>query len=373
LGDEREKDKTPMTVADAFGRLRLSTLVAVIGFALVGVGSVGPWGTVGALSVSGTKAGDGVITLVCAAVGVVALVLGRDRGFAALIAGVAAVAALATAGYDTVHIAYEASKYTLFGVQLLQAGWGVYAAVIGAVIALGALIMRVSASLLRTAAIALAVTAGAGVFVAAGVVGNRNAHSFTPSAAYQSTTTATNSSTVAQAPTVPSTPATTGTETTVTGTTGTGTTGTGTTGTGTTGTGTTGDGEAGDGAAAPAGDLPAAALAAYWNDVNSGNFRAAVGMETTAEQQSASEATLQSEQPQIHAISIASSVPAGANHATARISFYAIDAAQSDNGCRYFSIDALMVQNGGSWQYAGPEPGTDTVDQLTDGNPNCPP
>lgn len=351
-----------MTVADAFGRLRLSTLVAVIGFAAVAVGSIGPWGTVGALAVSGTKAGDGIITLVCAAIGVLALVLGRDRGSAALIAGVAAVAALATAGYDTVHIAYEASKYTLFGVQLLQAGWGVYVAVIGAVIAFGALAMRLSESLLRTGAIVLAVTAGAGVFVAAGVVGNRNAHSSTPSAAYQSTTTSTNSTTVAEAATVTSTPATTSAETTAAGT----------TSTATTGTGTTEAGLTGDGAAAPAGDLPAAALATYWNNVNSGNFRAAVGMETNAEQQSTSETTLRSEQPKIHAISIASSVPAGANQATARISFYAIDAAQSENGCRYFSIDALMVHNGGSWQYAGPDPGTDTVDQLSDGNPNCP-
>ena len=145
-----------MTVADAFGRLRLSTLVAVVGFAVVAVGSIGPWGTVGALSVSGTK-GDGVITLVCAAVGVLALALGRGRTVAAIIAGVAAVVALVTAGYDTVHIAYEASQITPFGVQLVHAGWGVYVVVIGAAIACGALAMRLSAALLRNAAIVLAV------------------------------------------------------------------------------------------------------------------------------------------------------------------------------------------------------------------------
>ncbi len=197
-----------MTVADAFGRLRLSTLVAAVGFAAVAVGSIGPWGTVGSLSVSGTK-GDGVITLVCAAVGMLALVLGRDRGFSALLAGFAAAVALAAAGYDTVHIAYEASKYTLFGVQLLQAGWGVYVAVIGAGLAFGALAMRISDSLLRTGAVVLVVAAGTGVFVAAAALGNQNVHSPTSSAAYQSTTTSTNSTTVAETQTVTSTPATT--------------------------------------------------------------------------------------------------------------------------------------------------------------------
>ncbi len=204
-----------MTVADAFGRLRLSTLVAVVGFAVVAVGSIGPWGTVGALSVSGTK-GDGVITLVCAAVGVLALALGRGRTVAAIIAGVAAVVALVTAGYDTVHIAYEASQITLFGVQLVHAGWGVYVVVIGAAIACGALAMRLSAALLRNAAIVLAVAGAAGVFVAAGVLGNRNAHSSTPSAAYQSTTTSTNSTPVAKTATVTSIPSTTAAATTTT-------------------------------------------------------------------------------------------------------------------------------------------------------------
>jgi hypothetical protein len=147
---------------------------------------------------------------------------------------------------------------------------------------------------------------------------------------------------------------------------------------GTGATGETGDvgnsGSAGsaDGVAAPAGDGPADTLASYWNEVNSGNFTGAVAMETSSEQERASVATFESEQPRIRVMWITSSSPVGTDQAAARISFYAANSTGSDLTCRHFSIDALMVQSGGSWQYAGPAPGTTTIDQDSNGNPNCP-
>lgn len=68
---------------------------------LLAIGSIGPWATLGALSVSGTSNGrDGIVTLVLAGIAVLVLLF-RSWIWGVLIAG---VLALATAVYDIVNI-----------------------------------------------------------------------------------------------------------------------------------------------------------------------------------------------------------------------------------------------------------------------------
>lgn len=105
------------TPADA----RASSGLAVAGFVAVAVGSLGPWVTSGLGSVNGTH-GDGVITLIAAGVGGLGLALNRVSRTGIVIAGLAALVAAGTAGYDIVHIERSAAS----------AGWGVYVAFVGA-------------------------------------------------------------------------------------------------------------------------------------------------------------------------------------------------------------------------------------------------
>jgi hypothetical protein len=125
-----------LTVGRALADLQVSTLAAVCGLAALAIGSVGPWATVLAVSVPGTR-GDGRVTLALAVVA--ALLLATRRRFAATLAGLAMVVATAVAGYDALHIEHVAGQATVLGAQIASAGWGVYAAALGAVVALLAL------------------------------------------------------------------------------------------------------------------------------------------------------------------------------------------------------------------------------------------
>ena len=131
----------PRTVGDVLLETPLSTATAFVGFLLVAAGSVGPWidtflGSVGGLRV------DGRVTLGAAAVGIAVLAASRGRAAGRIVAGLAAAAALVTAGYDFIHIRDAVSGATLFGHRVADAGWGPIAVVGGAAIALAALLFE---------------------------------------------------------------------------------------------------------------------------------------------------------------------------------------------------------------------------------------
>jgi xanthosine utilization system XapX-like protein len=135
-----DRSQTPLTVGELLGRITVQELLAGLGFIALGIGSFGPWVTLGSLSASGVN-GDGTITAVAAVVGLIGVLCSRYRAGIA-IAAIAALAGLATAGYDLVHVAYRASKTTLFGVHLAHPGWGLFLAAVGASIAIVGLGMR---------------------------------------------------------------------------------------------------------------------------------------------------------------------------------------------------------------------------------------
>jgi hypothetical protein len=113
--------------------------LALIGAAVMGVGSVAPWATAlgGTIGVNGTT-GDGKITLVCAIICAVATIAASNGGRSNL--ALAAIAALVGGGvglYDLLNISsLVGSTY-----GLAQIGWGLYAVVIGGAVALGAAFM----------------------------------------------------------------------------------------------------------------------------------------------------------------------------------------------------------------------------------------
>lgn len=170
------------TLGELFSGVRVSTLVVVVGAVGVIVGSIGPWVTTVLGSVAGMH-GDGQITLILGVVVLFALGIGRFSPTAGAIAAVIAIiAALAVAGYDTVHIDHEASRLTLFGHQVAGAGWGVYLAVIAAGVAGVGLSLRASMPI-RSFAIGVCALAVLGIVVAGAALGGSRA----PAAAAAST------------------------------------------------------------------------------------------------------------------------------------------------------------------------------------------
>jgi hypothetical protein len=134
-GTNPEPDRRPRTLGD----VRLTTAAALAGFIGVAVGSLGPWITTVLGSADGTR-GDGKITLIAAGVGALTMLLDRGSGIGVFFAGLAALAAAATSGYDIVHIERATAGIAYFGNRLATAGWGVYITFAGSLIALAALV-----------------------------------------------------------------------------------------------------------------------------------------------------------------------------------------------------------------------------------------
>lgn len=133
-----QQNQGPRTVGDVLSGMRLSTAIAVLGFIVVAVGSIGPWVDTFIGSADGLR-GDGRISLGAAIVAVAVLATGRGRPWAQVVAWIAAAVALGTAGYDFVHIRHEATRAVLFGHQIADVGWGPVAVIGGATLALTAL------------------------------------------------------------------------------------------------------------------------------------------------------------------------------------------------------------------------------------------
>lgn len=112
--------------------------------------------------------GDGRITLRAAAVGLLVLAVGRGRPWARVVAWLAAAVALATAGYDFVHIRHAAAGAILFGHQVADVGWGPVAPLIGAAVASAALVADTTAPL-RLGMTALACGAAVAALIGGGL------------------------------------------------------------------------------------------------------------------------------------------------------------------------------------------------------------
>ena len=140
-------NETP-TLAQLFGRMRVSTAAAALGALAVIVGSLGPWLTTPFGSISGVHGkDDGWITLGCGVVAIL-FVAGRvGRRWASIVAFVAFAGALGIAGYAGARVVKATSKLTIFGVHVAGAGWGIYAVAIGA--AAGCLALALDAVVIR--------------------------------------------------------------------------------------------------------------------------------------------------------------------------------------------------------------------------------
>lgn len=127
----------PLTLADALGRVRLLTALAVLGALLTVIGSLGPWVTTAfGQSVSGVHGtADGWLTLGASAAALLVLGIARGRRWRLIVAWVAMLGALAVACLDVAKVGYAASKVTLFGHQVATTGWGLYLTVGGALLA----------------------------------------------------------------------------------------------------------------------------------------------------------------------------------------------------------------------------------------------
>jgi hypothetical protein len=113
---------------------------------------------------AGTR-GDGVITLVLGIAAALFLAVWQVRKWSLVNAATALVVALGVAGYDTIHIEHDLHRATVFGHQVAAAGWGVYAVVAGAAVALASsAALAIPASVERFAVIALPIVAGLAVF-----------------------------------------------------------------------------------------------------------------------------------------------------------------------------------------------------------------
>jgi hypothetical protein len=123
-------------VGDVLRDLPLTVAIGIGGLVLVVIGSIGPWATLLALSVSGTR-GDGKITLVVAVVAVALALIGRPSTM--LIATLGSVGSGVIAAVDLTHIHRVVADVTLFGNHVVSAGWGIYMVVVGALLAVLAL------------------------------------------------------------------------------------------------------------------------------------------------------------------------------------------------------------------------------------------
>ena len=132
---------TTTTVGD-IATIPASTGAAALGLATLALGSVGPWATVLGLTIDGTSVarGDGKLTLALAVVAALLLATRRRLGIA--LATATTVAAAAIAGYDFARIQRIGTGSGILRhvhIHVVTAGWGIYATLLGAVMATVAL------------------------------------------------------------------------------------------------------------------------------------------------------------------------------------------------------------------------------------------
>lgn len=124
-------------------RVKPTGWVVLVASALVIIGSLMPWATLGVFSADGTS-GDGVITLIVGFVGVGGILL---LGFSTwhpmltrVVTTLGVLCALATSFYDTVHVSSE--HITFLGSQISpNVGSGLWLCLIGSIVATVALII----------------------------------------------------------------------------------------------------------------------------------------------------------------------------------------------------------------------------------------
>ena len=128
-----EGARSPRTLGDVFGSLKVSDTIAALGFGVAIVGSIGPRVSTAFGSVAGFH-GDGKITGALAVVGIVCLLVGRRTRVLAMLA---ALLELGLGVYEYRHIHHALGHAVIFGVRIGTVGWGAYAVIAGAAIAGG--------------------------------------------------------------------------------------------------------------------------------------------------------------------------------------------------------------------------------------------
>jgi hypothetical protein len=114
------------------------------------------------------------------------------------------------------------------------------------------------------------------------------------------------------------------------------------------------------------------ALDQYWQDMGADDYTDAYALEASKEQSGLSESQMAADNAAVNVIWTKPAVPAPSNpyEATVEISFYAQNQSGSDQNCRHFILNELMVNSGGHWLYDGPS-GT-YLAAIANGNSNCP-
>lgn len=119
------------TLGQTLSGMSLPETCIILGFAVVIIGSIGPWVS-NPLASAGGMTGDGKITLGAAIIGLIAFFAGRaDRTVVMLIGlGITALGV-----WEAYHIHNRIKNIVAFGSHIDSVGWGVYAVIGGGAIA----------------------------------------------------------------------------------------------------------------------------------------------------------------------------------------------------------------------------------------------
>jgi hypothetical protein len=135
-GPEAWEAPSPATVGQLLANMSVGTGIALLGVLIVVAGSLGPWVDTVFGSVSGIR-GDGRITLGAGLVAAVFTLLGSSRrggsvsvALTVLCAAVAGVVAV----IDIAEVSSRVADAELFGKQVANTGWGLYAVAVGAAV-----------------------------------------------------------------------------------------------------------------------------------------------------------------------------------------------------------------------------------------------
>lgn len=344
-------DPTPPS-GDVVGTVRIDLAAIVIGALLMGAGSLGTWASLSIISVDGTRGSDGKITLglaICCLLGLAVAYTRRALGVALLF--MLGVAAMVIGGIDLIRVSHAVGQSTLFGIQVAQVGWGLYAVVAGgASVAAGAGLMAGSRSE-RLALSGAAVVAGAGVMITAlvlqgshsGVQGGQGLFSTsTPAVADTFSTDATTSTpyTATTATTATSSTYTTATTPTLSTASTSSVSVSGDSSTGSVSTGPTTAGLAGAGAT----------VSEWFSDQNDGEYHSAIALETRSEQDvnAGSRYDIATYRPQYFNVILGQPywMAAGAGM------HVAFDTTDSSGICRYLHGTFPLAYYGGRWHIA---------------------